>query len=324
MATLGRGQGPGARARARARVRAGVGAEGSGIVDGGDAPRVGDTVQMRITGAHVLLTGATGTIGAALARRLVEGGARVTLVARTPAALHGLATAVGGTAVEADLCDPEGLEGLVERVESGQGPVDVLLNNAGAETTGLVTDLSAQELRRTVDLNLTAPLELCRQVIPGMLARGSGHLVNISSMAGVATFPGLAVYGASKAGLTHATSGLRADLRGSAVGTLAVEIGPVASEMMDRIGLHGPSEAAFARVFRARLLTLLDPADVAHRVVQAIEQDRPHLRLPRRAAPLAAVTGAPRAIARIALSGIPTRPERPDLPSTTGTTGRTG
>ena len=273
---------------------------------------VGDTVQMRTTGAHVLLTGATGTIGSALAHRLCERGARVTLLARSVGPLADLARATGGTPFEADLCDPDALRGLVERVEAGQGPIDVLVNNDAAETTGLLTDLPAEDLRRTIDLNLTAPLELCRQVLPGMLARGHGHLVNISSLAGVATFPGLAAYGASKAGLTHATSGLRADLRDDPVGTLAVEIGPVASEMRDRIGLHGPSEAAFARVLRARLLTLLDPDDVAGAIVAAIEGGRPHLRLPRRAAPVAAVTGTPRALARIALSGIPTRPSAHD------------
>ncbi len=272
---------------------------------------------MRITGAHVLLTGATGTIGAALARRLADRGARVTLLARTPAPLAALALQTGGAAFAADLCDPSSLDGLVDRVESRHGPVDVLLTNAGVETTGHLADLTAEQLRGTIDLNLTAPMELCRQVLPRMLERGSGHLVNVSSMAGVATFPGLAVYGATKAGLTHATSGLRADLRGSAVGTLAVEIGPVASEMMDRIGQHGPSEAAFARILRARLLTMLDPDDVARRIVAAIEQGRAHLRLPGRAAPLAAVTGAPRAIARIALSGIPTRPSSGASPSRT-------
>lgn len=272
---------------------------------------------MRTTGAHVLLTGATGTIGAALARRLADRGARVTLLARTPAPLEALALETGGNAFAADLCDPASLVGLVDRVESRHGPVDVLLNNAGADTAGHLADLTADQLRGTIDLNLTAPMELCRQVLPRMLERGSGHLVNVSSMAGVATFPGLAVYGASKAGLTHATSGLRADLRGSAVGTLAVEIGPVASEMMDRIGLHGPSDAAFARILRSRLLTMLDPDDVARRIVSAIEQGRAHLRLPRRAAPLAAVTGAPRAIARIALSGIPTRPSSIAHPSRT-------
>lgn len=262
---------------------------------------------MHIAGAHVLLTGATGTIGTALAHRLRDGGARVTLLARTPTALQDLALATGGTAFPADLCDRDTLRGLVDRIEAKDGPVDILVNNAAADTVGQFTDLTADDLRRTIDLNLTAPLELCRQVLPGMIARGSGHLVNISSLAGVATFPGLAVYGGSKAGLTHATSGLRADLRENQIGTLAVEIGPVASEMMDRVAHHRPSAAAFERVLRLRLLTMLDPQVVARRIVAAIEQDRPHLRLPRRAAPVAAVTGTPRALARIVLSGIPTR-----------------
>ncbi len=275
------------------------------------SPRVRDTVQMRTSGAHVLLTGATGTIGVALAHRLVERGARVTLLARTPAALESLALATGGAPFPADLCDRATLRGLVERVEARHGPVDVLLNNAAVETIGQLTDLTADALRRTIDLNLTAPLELCRQVLPGMLTRGTGHLVNVSSLAGVATFPGLAAYGGSKAGLTHATSGLRADLRGAPVGTLAVEIGPVTSEMMGRIAHHGPSAAAFDRVLRARLLTMLDADVVARRVVTAIEQDRPHLCLPRRAAPLAAVSRTPRALVRIALSGIRTRDASP-------------
>ncbi|MEO6790203.1 MAG: SDR family NAD(P)-dependent oxidoreductase [Ornithinibacter sp.] len=270
---------------------------------------------MRTSGAHVLLTGATGTIGAALAHRLVGRGARVTLLARTPEPLQALALATGGAVITADLCDRESLRGLIERVEARQGPLDVLVNNAGADTTGLLTDLTAEDLRRTIDLNLTAPLELCRQALPGMIARGGGHLVNISSLAGVAAFPGLAVYGGTKAGLTHATSGLRADLRDDPIGTLAVEIGPVDSEMMDRIAHHRPSEASFDRLLRARLLTMLDPDVVARRIVSAIERGRPHLRLPRRAAPLAAVTGTPRALARIVLSGIPTRTSssRPQL-----------
>ena len=102
------------------------------------------------------------------------------------------------------------------------------------------------------------------------------------------------------------TSGLRADLRGEPVGTLAVEIGPVTSQMMSRIHGHGPASAAFQRLLRARLLTMLDPDEVARRVVAAIEDGRPHLRMPRRAAPLAAVTSLPRGIVRAALTGIPT------------------
>ena len=265
---------------------------------------------MRVAGAHVLLTGATGDIGARLATHLAGAGADVTCVARGRDALDTLVAEVGGRAVPCDLTERDDLRALVARVEDGHRPVDLLVNNAAVETTAHVADLTADELEQVVALNLLAPAELCRQVLPGMLARGHGHLVNISSMAGVATFPGLAAYGATKAGLTHLTSGLRADLRGGPVGTLAVELGPVSSQMMDRISGHRPSAAAFDRVLRARLLTLLDPDDVARRVVTAVEQDRHHLRMPRRAAPVAALTHAPRVVVRAVLTGIPGRPVR--------------
>ena len=260
---------------------------------------------MRVAGAHVLLTGATGVIGRCLALRLARAGSDVTLVARHREPLDELAVATGGRALACDLTDRTALRGLVARAEGAHRPVDVLVNNAAVEVTGHVADLCAEELEGLFMLNLIAPAELCRQVLPGMLGRGRGHLVNISSMAGVATFPGLAAYGASKAGLTHLTSGLRADLRGQAVGTLAVELGPVRSEMMGRISGHAPAAAAFGRVLGARLLTMLDPDVVAHRVVAAIDDDLHHLRMPRRAAPLAALTDLPRGVVRAVLTGIP-------------------
>jgi uncharacterized protein len=260
---------------------------------------------MRVAGSHVLLTGATGVIGRRLAVRLAEAGADVTVVARQRQPLEELAAATGGRALTCDLTDSTDRRGLVARAEDTHRPVDVLVNNAAVEVTGHVADLDADELEGLLTLNLLAPAELCRQVLPGMLGRGRGHLVNISSMAGVATFPGLAAYGASKAGLTHLTSGLRADLRGQAVGTLAVELGPVRSEMMGRISGPAPAAAAFGRVLRARLLTMLDPDVVARRVVAAIDDDLHHLRMPRRAAPLAAVTDLPRGLVRAALTGIP-------------------
>jgi len=259
---------------------------------------------MRVAGAHVLLTGATGDIGRRLAVRLAGAGADVTVVARGRAGLEGVAHEVGGRALVCDLTDQAALRGLVARVEGQLRPVDVLVNNAAIEVAAHLADLEADELEQMVRLNLLAPAELCRQVLPGMLERGHGHLVNISSLAGVATFPGLAAYGSTKAGLTHLTSGLRADLRGGPVGTLAVELGPVSSQMMGRISAHRPAAAAFDRMLRARLLTMLDPDTVARRVVTAIEDDRHHLRMPRRAAPVAAVTHAPRAVVRTVLTGI--------------------
>ena len=261
---------------------------------------------MRVSGSHVLLTGATGDIGRRLAVHLSDAGARVTLVARHRDALEALAAQVDGTVLPADLTDRDDRRDLVKRAQAAHGPVDVLVNNAGTERAGHLATLSGDDLEHLVTLNLLAPAELCRQALPGMLRRGRGHLVNVSSLAGVGTFPGLAAYGATKAGLTHLTSGLRADLRGGPVGTLAVEIGPVSSDMMGRIAGHAPAAAAFQRLLRARVLRMLDPDLVARAVVAAITEDRPTLRMPRRAAPLAAVTHAPREVVRLALTGIRT------------------
>ncbi|MGB7817934.1 MAG: SDR family NAD(P)-dependent oxidoreductase [Ornithinibacter sp.] len=270
---------------------------------------------MHIAGAHVLLTGATGTIGAALATHLADADARLSLVARHREPLQGLATETGAISLRADLVDRSDLHALVARAEAANGPVDVLINNAAVESSGHLADLTADEVERTVALNLTAPAELSRRVLPGMLERDHGRIVNISSLAGIATFPGLALYGGTKAGLTHLTSGLRADLRGTGVRTLAVEIGPVASDMMARVGGYAPTAAAFDRLFRARLLTMLDADHVAARVVAAIDADRSHLRMPRRAWTMAAVAHAPRAVVQTVLSGIPARAEgaRPRL-----------
>ncbi|HNV42324.1 MAG TPA: SDR family NAD(P)-dependent oxidoreductase [Ornithinibacter sp.] len=259
---------------------------------------------MRVAGTHVLLTGATGDIGRRLATHLSDAAARLTLVARSTQPLEALAADLGAHAVPADLTDRDTLRSLIRDVEQAHGPVDVLVNNAGTETVGHLTHLSPDDLEHLLALNLLAPVELCRQVLPGMTARGRGHLVNISSLAGVATFPGLATYGATKAGLTHFTSGLRADLRGGPIGTLAVEIGPVSSQMMSRIASHPPTAAAFDRVLGLRALTMLDPDAVARAVVAAVEDDQATLRMPRRAAPLATLAHAPRSVVRLALTGI--------------------
>lgn len=181
---------------------------------------------MELGGQRVLITGASRGIGEMTARRFAEAGAPVALVARNEEALQALAAELGGTAHAADLTEPEVVRGLLDRVEREAGPVAVIVNNAGIDLVGHVTDLSADDLEAIYRLNLLAPAELCRQAVPRMLVRGAGHLVNVSSMAGVASFPGLAAYSSTKAGLTQFTAGLRADLRGTPVGTTLVELGP--------------------------------------------------------------------------------------------------
>ncbi len=300
------------------------GAGGSNLrhLRGGDAvrpARLTDTWRMLLRQRHVLLTGATGTIGTRFAEQLVERGARVTLVARSAGPLEELGRRLGAHALPADLTDPEAPGAVQAGAERAAGPVDVVVHNAAVETVGRLDELEAGDVERTVALNLTAPLALTRRLLPGMLARGAGHVVMVSSLAGVATFPGLGVYGATKAGLTHATAALRLELAGTGVGTTVVELGPVASGMMDRARRHPASGFAFARAERLRALRELDPGAVAGAVLDGVEAGRPVVRLPRRAAPLAAVAALPRDLVRVVLTGSPRR-EAVAAPGTTGGT----
>ena len=281
-----------------------------------------DTGRMLLRDRHVLLTGATGTIGRHLAEQLVARGARVTLVARSPRPLEELGRRLGAHAVPADLTDPGAPESLHDAAERAVGPVDVVVHNAAVETVGRLDELAAGDVERTVALNLTAPLALTRRLLPGMLERGTGHVVMVSSLAGVATFPGLGVYGATKAGLTHATAALRLELVGTGVATTVVELGPVASQMLDRARGHPASGFSFARAERLWALRTLEPGAVARAVLDGVEAGRPAVRLPRRAAPLAAVAALPRDLVRVVLAGAPRREVRVD-PGDLAVDGRT-
>lgn len=138
---------------------------------------------MDLAGANVLVTGASKGIGEAIARAVATRGARVALVARTDPLLREVAAATGGIAYPADLSDPSALCDLVARVESERGAIDVLVNNAGVEVAGPLVEATDEAVERLFRLNLLTPVYLCRQVLPGMLARGKGHIVNISSLA---------------------------------------------------------------------------------------------------------------------------------------------
>jgi short-subunit dehydrogenase len=248
---------------------------------------------MDLEGRRVLLTGASRGIGVFLAEAFAAAGARLAVVARDGDALSAVAQRWGGDAYVADLCDREQLRALVARVEADGGPVDVLVNNAGVENAGSITSQSADALEQLVRLNLLAPAELCRQVAPGMVARGSGHLVLISSMAAVATVPGLGFYGATKAWLTRLAAGMRADLSGLGVGVTDVQFGPIRGDMLARAESYPPTQRGFDRLRRLGLLRNLDPAEVAAAVVSGVLSDRSHVRLHRRAALTGAVAEAP-------------------------------
>jgi uncharacterized protein len=258
---------------------------------------------MEINGSRVLVTGASRGIGAALARRFAAGGARVALIARSQHAIEQLADELQGNAYVADLAVAEERRSVWERVVS-DGPVDILVNNAGVDNPALLADQHADDIDAVLDLNLHAPIDLCRMAIPHMLGNRGGHIVNVSSMAGVVSLPGTSVYSASKAGLTHFTSGLRNDLRAAPIGTTVVEVGVTQTAMCDHLRELPSSARALRRLERLQLTTDTDLTRLVDATVQAVGRGKRHVRLPRRSAPYAALVEFPRRLTELLLTGV--------------------
>jgi short-subunit dehydrogenase len=182
---------------------------------------------------HAVITGASSGIGEALARELAAHGYSVTLVARRKELLDKLAAEIGdkARAVAHDLAAPDRAAEWLPAAEAAFGPVDVLVNNAGMENTGPTVDADPAVCRKLLDLNLTTPILLTRAILPAMVSRKSGAIVNVASVAGLVAPPMQAYYGASKAGLAMFSETLRAELSDSGVHVLTVYPGPVTTAM---------------------------------------------------------------------------------------------
>jgi short-subunit dehydrogenase len=176
---------------------------------------------------HAVVTGASSGIGAALARELHATGARVTLVARRRALLERLAAELGQRAevVSSDIAKDEWKTWL--DAADQREPIDVFVNNAGINEAGPFASSKTELGRRTLEMDLLAPIGLARDVLPRMLARRSGVLVNVSSVAAWAPPAGMAWYAAAKAGLAAFSECLASELKGSGVRVLTVYPGPI-------------------------------------------------------------------------------------------------
>lgn len=253
---------------------------------------------MLLHGRRVLLTGASRGIGAALARAFADRGAELALVARASDQLEQVAKETGGTAYPCDLSALDDLPALVHEV----GPVDVLVNNAGVAHVGWYLDRTQDEIDQMTAVNLLAPMRLCRLVVPGMVERGRGQVVSISSMAAVIAPPGLATYSATKAGLSHFTAGLRADLRDHPITFTTVTLASVSTEMDDEARSYGPMRH-LAGSSKGRDITPM--ADFVAKVVKGVEADRPEVRVPAAMAPLAMLANSPRKVGRLVFKRAP-------------------
>lgn len=223
---------------------------------------------MDLEAARVLLTGASAGIGAALAPLLAARGATVAVTGRRSDRLEQVQSACVAQGADCStyvesLDDPDAAEALACRVEAELGAVDLLVNNAGAPMRRRVQRLSADELRRTMAVNFESPVRMTLALLPGMLARDHGMVVNVSSFGGRAGIPAEAAYCASKFALCGWSESLAMDLWHTGVDVRLVVPGAVDTEIWDR---PGNDPAHFSGDFES-------PATVAAGIVAAIEGD---------------------------------------------------
>lgn len=198
----------------------------------------------RAGGAPVaLVTGASRGIGAATARLLAESGYQVVVTARSTAALEALAAAcVGLTPIAADLSSAVAVEAFVAQVRTAVGDApDVVVNNAGRFPMGPVESIGDDELTEAIALNLVSPLRLLRAFLPAMRLRGSGHLVTIGSIADRQSFPGNALYAATKFGARAVHETVREETRGTGIRTTLISPSATDTALWDA---HDPDSSA--------------------------------------------------------------------------------
>jgi short-subunit dehydrogenase len=231
---------------------------------------------MRIqAGQTVLLTGASGGLGTYMAQALADRKVKLALVAHPGIDLEGMRKSLAERGLEAvaltsDLRDPARRREMLAAVRSRLGPIDILVNNAGVEFNSIYHELSEGQIGEVLSVNLEAPMILTRLLLPEMLERKQGHIVNISSLAGKSGPAFQEPYAATKAGLVAFTQSLRATYRGSGVSASVIVPAFVEAGIYARLKAKSGCAAP-------ALLTGCSPGQVAQAVLRSIEGDVPEI-----------------------------------------------
>ncbi len=222
----------------------------------------------------VLATGASTGIGLELARRLAGRGVRLVISARNAARLEEAAGALRDlgapevTVVAADLGVPGGAHDLVETLERRGLSPDGLVNNAGAGIAGPFVAAPPERIEAIVRLNVEAPTTLARRLLPAMIARRRGFVLNVASTAAFLPGPGMAVYYATKAFLLSWSEALAEELRGTGVTVTALCPGPTRTEFQRRAGMES------TRLMRSRMMATMDAGPVADAALAGLDRRR--------------------------------------------------
>ncbi|XP_064637306.1 uncharacterized protein LOC135493708 isoform X2 [Lineus longissimus] len=226
-----------------------------------------------LNGKVAIVTGSSSGIGAGIAKGLARAGSKVALAARRVEMLEKTKLTIeqdGGMAIAvmADVTSREDMKELVRHTETSLGPVDILVNNAGVMYYTMMKNLKEDEWERQVDVNCKGAMNGVGAVLPGMLDRGSGHIVNITSDAGRKPFPGLAAYTGSKFFVEGFSQAMRMELKDTGIRVTCIQPGDVSTELMT----HSTDNEAVESCSDSSGEKKLEPEDIANAVVYACSQ----------------------------------------------------